>query len=162
MSPSPTQKKTPPPSVFKVMRELVASKLVENKAIVTQEEAVNAISKKLKCSKAAVVTRHYLEIEDVFRQEGWDVKYRKPGFNEKFEANFRFKKRSLEEPAKAKAPAVNCAKLLKAVRELYKAGKWECNTLPAKVQVKLWTQLRDAAQIQVGTATKLGVGAGIE
>jgi len=147
-------KKTPPPSVVAVFKELLQKNLKENKAVITQEEAVEAIRKKMKCSKAAVLTKHYLEIEDSFRAEGWDVRYRKPGFNETFLPHFRFKLKSAVVTTVKKK--VNPQKLLKAVKDLYKAGMWTCPTLSMKEQIALWTNLRDAAQIEVGTATKLG------
>ncbi len=53
---------------------------------------------------------------------------------------------------------MNDARLLTAVRKLYSAGKWECKTLSVEKQVKLWENLRNAAKIKEGTATKKGVG----
>lgn len=146
--------KTPPASVLEIFNNLICKNLKENKAVITQDEAVEAIRKKMKCSKAAVLTKHYLEIEESFRAAGWEVRYRKPGFNETFMPHFRFKlKSATTEKVKKK---VNTQKLLKAVRDLYKAGMWTCQTLPQKEQVQLWTNLRDAAMIEAGTATKLG------
>lgn len=43
--------------------------------------------------------------------------------------------------------------LKKAVRDVYEAGFWECRTVPYLKQIELWTKLRDAASIPVGTAT---------
>lgn len=39
-----------------------------------------------------VFTRHWLDIEDVYRAEGWIVEYDKPAYNERYKAYFVFKK----------------------------------------------------------------------
>lgn len=44
------------------------------------------------------------------------------------------------------------------VKDLYEAGRWECPTLTKEEQAKIWEEVRDAAKIKKGTATKLGVG----
>ena len=48
--------------------------------------------------------------------------------------------------------------LKQAVKELYFAGLWKCDVLDEAEQVRLWEQLRDAASLKKGTATKNGVG----
>lgn len=35
----------------------------------------------------------WLNIEDIFRKAGWIVEYDKPGFNETYEASFKFSKK---------------------------------------------------------------------
>jgi hypothetical protein len=49
-------------------------------------------------------------------------------------------------------------KLQDAAKKLYMAGVWRCSTLSHDDQVRLWTELRDAAEIPAGTATAAGVG----
>jgi len=44
-----------------------------------------------------------------------------------------------------------------AVINLYLSGKWTCKDLSKDKQKELWTELRDAAGIRPGTATKLGL-----
>lgn len=39
-----------------------------------------------------VFARHWLDIEDVYRAEGWVVEYDKPPYNESYKAYFVFKK----------------------------------------------------------------------
>jgi hypothetical protein len=42
--------------------------------------------------------------------------------------------------------------------DLYLAGKWVCQDIPAQRQAALWTRFRDALGLLEGTATALGVG----
>jgi hypothetical protein len=49
-------------------------------------------------------------------------------------------------------------KLQGAATRLYLAGMWRSSTVPNDEQVRLWTALRDAAEIPAGTATAAGVG----
>lgn len=48
-----------------------------------------------------------------------------------------------------------CA-LRKAANELYLAGRWSCSN--EVDEALLWSNLRDALQLEVGTATNLGIG----
>jgi hypothetical protein len=40
-----------------------------------------------------IFKKHWLDIEEIYRQEGWDVKYDRPGFDENYEAFFVFTKK---------------------------------------------------------------------
>ena len=42
--------------------------------------------------KSMIFKRHWLDVEDIFREAGWIVEYDKPGYNESYAANFTFKK----------------------------------------------------------------------
>ena len=44
-------------------------------------------------NRADVFARHWLDIEDVYRAEGWAVQYDKPAYNEDYPAYFVFKKK---------------------------------------------------------------------
>lgn len=46
-----------------------------------------------------------------------------------------------------------------AVRDIYFAGRWTCDSIPVDKQIELWEKLRDAAGIPKGSATKMNVGA---
>ena len=37
-----------------------------------------------------IFNERWLDVEDVYRQRGWDVKYDKPGYNEDYPATFTF------------------------------------------------------------------------
>ena len=44
-------------------------------------------------NRGDVFARHWLDIEDVYRAEGWAVQYDKPAYNEDYPAYFVFKKK---------------------------------------------------------------------
>ena len=44
-------------------------------------------------NRGDVFAQHWLDIEDVYRAEGWAVQYDKPGYNESYDAYFVFKKK---------------------------------------------------------------------
>ena len=44
-------------------------------------------------NRGDVFARHWLDIEGVYRTEGWAVQYDKPGYNESYDAYFVFKKK---------------------------------------------------------------------
>lgn len=40
-----------------------------------------------------VYSRRWLDVEDLYRKQGWNVKYDKPGYNESYNAFFEFSSR---------------------------------------------------------------------
>lgn len=42
-------------------------------------------------TKSEIFAKDYLDFEDVYGEVGWEVTYDKPGYNESYEANFKFK-----------------------------------------------------------------------
>ena len=59
----------------------------------------------------------------------------------------------------AAPPSAPLAALQEAGRALYLAGRWECPAVSDDEAMKLWTALRDALGLPVGTATALDIGA---
>lgn len=41
-------------------------------------------------TKDEIFDNHWLDIEDIYREQGWDVKYDKPAYNETYDAYFVF------------------------------------------------------------------------
>jgi hypothetical protein len=83
-----------PPEVFDAFNELIAEKFVAGRAVVTQDEVIERILKRISGStRVHVFDGGWLDVEDIYRQAGWSVDYDKPAFNETFKANFTFTKR---------------------------------------------------------------------
>ena len=59
-------------------------------AVVKQRDVAVRIAAAMSITTAEVVQRHYLDVEGSYRAEGWDVEYNKPGYNEMYDATFRF------------------------------------------------------------------------
>lgn len=74
-----------PPEVIEVFNTLIAKHYSGSHATVMQEEASRAIAVALDISVAEVFKRKLLDIESVYKQAGWEVKYDKPG---DYEASF--------------------------------------------------------------------------
>ncbi len=60
---------------------------------IKQETIVNEILKLAPegTSRSSVFDNHWLDFEELFSKFGWDVKYERPGWDETFDENFKFK-----------------------------------------------------------------------
>ena len=88
---------TIPDEVFDAFNELIASKWDGRSAHITQDEVVKLSLVKLQStgkdiSRNKLFESGWLDIEDSYREAGWDVGYDKPGYNESYEAFFVFSK----------------------------------------------------------------------
>lgn len=88
---------TLPESVIEAFNEMIAGSLRHNTATFTQNAVVVLICEKMTkiqpdFTRRDIFRNHWLDIEDVYRQEGWRVEYDKPGFNESYDATFTFRK----------------------------------------------------------------------
>lgn len=78
-----------PDAVFEVFNELIAKNYSNGSARVTQAEVINELARK-GISNSQIYTEKYLDIEDIYRENGWKVEYDKPGYNESYGAYFIF------------------------------------------------------------------------
>lgn len=81
-----------PEEVFEVVNEIIAKYWDGYSSSFLQKELAKAIASKLKCTTAEVYKNHYLDIEEMYEEAGWNVVYDKPGYNESYEASFTFTK----------------------------------------------------------------------
>lgn len=81
-----------PVEVIEAFNVLIAKNFTNGRANVTQEDAIKAICSSLGISRVEVFKNHYLDIEEVFREAGWSVKYDKPGWDENYGAFFIFER----------------------------------------------------------------------
>lgn len=78
-----------PPFVIEVFNALIAENLREGgTATFRQEEAEARIRKHL--SEGEQFPTRWLDVEPLYRNEGWEVEYDKPGYNENYPATFTF------------------------------------------------------------------------
>ena len=82
-----------PDEVITAFNELIASNLVNGTATVSQNAAITAITKRTGKKRDTIFAKGWLDIEDVYRAQGWTVEYDKPGYNEDYPASFTFRKR---------------------------------------------------------------------
>lgn len=78
-----------PEKVFEVWNNLIIEWYSEGTAIILLSEARNRLLKELQAA-GIEFKKAYLDIEDVYRAQGWKVKYEEPAFNEDFKAHYTF------------------------------------------------------------------------
>jgi hypothetical protein len=87
------KKESLPKEVIEAFNELIAEKWDGSSATVMQPEVIKLICSKLNVRSDKVFDSGWLDVESIFRQAGWSVKYDKPGYNESYEASFEFRKK---------------------------------------------------------------------
>lgn len=79
-----------PSKVIKAFNDLLVKKFDGNSAILYQDDIVNAIISNFNTSPSnldydnlrnTIFTKGWLNIEDIFRNVGWNVEYDKPDYN---------------------------------------------------------------------------------
>lgn len=83
-----------PAFVITIFNGLIAKNYCSGVARVTQEEVVALLIQSGHAqSSQQVIDNHWLDVEDVYREEGWSVEYDKPGYNETYLAYYIFKRK---------------------------------------------------------------------
>jgi hypothetical protein len=87
-----------PDEVIDACNELIALKWTGSCSTFTQDKFIDTILQKRKengrseITRTEIFDRHYLDIEDIYKEEGWLVEYDKPAYNESYPASFTFRK----------------------------------------------------------------------
>ena len=79
-----------PGGVIEAFNELITKNFNGSSSTVKQSDAVALIMQKMDCARDKVFSEHWLDVEILFRDAGWRVEYDKPGFNESYDATFKF------------------------------------------------------------------------
>ena len=74
-----------PEVVFDVLNALLS----KGATVITQKEVVRLLVAK-GVSRHKIFEEHYLDFEGAYRKKGWEVYYDKPGYNETYDAYWRF------------------------------------------------------------------------
>lgn len=81
-----------PDAVIQSFNELIAQDIASGSARVLQEKVVERIQEKDPSLKEEdMIDNGWLNVEEIYRQAGWDVKYDSPAYDESFEPFFTFK-----------------------------------------------------------------------
>lgn len=81
-----------PDVVVEVFNKLIAENFNGHSASVYQSEVMKSlVAEGLKSNE--IFKKGWLDVEDIYRKQGWEVKYDKPGYNESYEAYFKFSKK---------------------------------------------------------------------
>lgn len=85
---------TIPDYVIDAFNDLLTENYQEDETIIEQEDVIRKIleySTDDELTRETIFKKHYLDIENLYRNNGWEVNYKKPMFNEHFKAYFVFK-----------------------------------------------------------------------
>lgn len=81
-----------PDFVLEAFNELITKNFHGNSATIKQDDVVDLIVSKSSMDRQSIFDAHYLDVEDVYRDAGWKVKYDKPAYCETYAATFTFSK----------------------------------------------------------------------
>ena len=81
-----------PEEVFDAFNELIVANWNGSSSRIKQCDIVNRIMKKLNVEgdTTFIFKNHYLDVEDIYRKQGWKVYYDKPAYFESYEPTFEF------------------------------------------------------------------------
>lgn len=82
-----------PEQVIEAANELIAKNWNGTSSTFKQDSLIERIIQKMPgTERRTIFENHWIDIEDMYRAEGWSVVYDKPGYNESYAATFEFKK----------------------------------------------------------------------
>lgn len=88
------KKQNMPDEVIETFNELIAKEWNGRYALLFAGKVASAIAKKLHVKVDKVYDNHWLDVEDIFRAEGWKVVFEKPDYNESGDSTFTFSKKA--------------------------------------------------------------------
>ena len=80
---------TIPDVVVEAFNELILKNFSSGSATVMQDDVAKLIVQK-GLKRQDIFDNHWLDVEDLYRKNGWKVDYDKPGYNESYNAYFVF------------------------------------------------------------------------
>lgn len=81
-----------PKEVIEAFNELIAKHWNGTTSTFKMEEVELLICNKLDCRSEYLYRNHFMDVEDIYRAEGWAVYFDKPGYNESYSATYEFRK----------------------------------------------------------------------
>jgi len=87
-----TLKASMPDAVLESFNALIAENFNGRSATVYQKDVVSRLES-LGHSRSKIFDKGWLNVEDIYRAQGWKVTYDKPGYCESYDANFSFSKK---------------------------------------------------------------------
>lgn len=86
-----------PPEVIASFNDLIAKGWNGSYSKVSQPEVVALICTKMGLEtldeRRQVFDDNWLDVESIFEASGWDVEYDKPGYDESYDASFKFSRK---------------------------------------------------------------------
>lgn len=82
-----------PDQVVEIFNKVIAENWNGHKSYFKVKEILPRLANALDCSSDFIFEKHYLDVEDVYKQKGWTVRYEQPCIGDTFDAFFEFTKR---------------------------------------------------------------------
>lgn len=83
-----------PEEVIQVFNDLIVEHWDSQQATIQQKDALDCICNALTVTSDHVIKKHWLDVETVYKEVGWEVEYHKPAYNDvAFEPYYIFKKK---------------------------------------------------------------------
>ena len=83
-----------PDFVIDAVNELLARNFINGTATFNQDDVIVAIQKRQDIERHIIFNKKYLDFEDLFREQGWDVTYHKGAYYETWTPFFVFKSKT--------------------------------------------------------------------
>lgn len=82
-----------PDFVIKAINELLSENYKDQGFSIPQDTIITRILRYSpeEITRSSIFSNRWLDIEDLYRQNGWEVEYDKPAYNESYSARFIFK-----------------------------------------------------------------------
>lgn len=81
-----------PSEVIQAFNNAIIANLRNGVAKFKCKSVAAAIANSMGTTVETIYANHWMDVEPVYRAQGWDVEYDKPGFNETYDAIWIFKK----------------------------------------------------------------------
>lgn len=83
-----------PEYVIKCFNDLIICHWNGQEARIAQDDVIKEICAVGNIPRTLVFSKHYLDVEPIFEDAGWIVKYDKPGYGDFAEASYTFSKKN--------------------------------------------------------------------
>lgn len=80
-----------PEAVIQVVNDILARRFTNGRASIKQKEIVNELVCNHNMTTDMIYSNGYLNFEEIYREQGWDVVYDKPAYYETYDSVFKFK-----------------------------------------------------------------------
>lgn len=82
-----------PPEVLKVFNDMIVENFDGHSARLDQDDVLERVVQNTGVARGLVLSRNWLNVEDIFRRAGWKVEYDKPAYCENYTAYWIFSKK---------------------------------------------------------------------
>lgn len=79
-----------PSAIIDAINNLLKKKFRGNEVVLKQDEILDEVRKISNYSRQEIFENKWLDFESIYRDNGWDVIYDKPGIGDSYEAYFKF------------------------------------------------------------------------